>query len=269
MLANKSLQVMGILNLTPDSFSDGGQFTDYTAALKHVEIMLEEGADIIDIGGESTRPGASEVSVEDELARVIPVVEAIKKQYSVSVSVDTSKPEVMRAAIDAGADMINDVRALQADGAIEACAESNVAVCLMHMQGQPRTMQSNPHYNDVVAEVAGFLQERKSACVSAGIEESGIYLDPGFGFGKTLEHNLSLLASLENLQQLGSPLLIGISRKSMLGALLGDAPVDQRLYASISAAVIAAMQGAAIIRVHDVKATVDALKVVAAVKEAQ
>jgi dihydropteroate synthase len=268
MLANKALQIMGILNLTPDSFSDGGQFTDHAAALEHVEIMLEEGADIIDIGGESTRPGANEVSVEEELRRVIPVVKAIKKQYSVPVSVDTSKPEVMRAAIDAGADMINDVRALQVDGAVEACADSNVAVCLMHMKGQPRTMQTNPHYDDVVADVSVFLRERKLACLSAGIDDSRIYLDPGFGFGKTLEHNVGLLAHLEKLNVLGSPLLIGISRKSMLGALLGDAPVDQRLYASISAAVIAAMQGAAIIRVHDVKATADALKVVAAVKEA-
>lgn len=268
MLADKSLQVMGILNLTPDSFSDGGQFTEHTAALRHAEIMLEEGADIIDIGGESTRPGASEVSVDDELARVIPVLAAIKKQFAVPVSVDTSKPEVMRAAIDNGVDMINDVRALQADGAIEACADSEVAVCLMHMQGQPGTMQSKPAYRDVVAEVADFLQIRKAACVSAGIASSRIYLDPGFGFGKTLEHNLSLLAHLQELQALDNPLLIGISRKSMLGALLDDAPVDQRLYASISAAVIAAMQGAAIIRVHDVKATVDALKVVTAVKEA-
>jgi dihydropteroate synthase len=269
MLADKSLQVMGILNLTPDSFSDGGQFTHYTTALKHAETMLKEGADIIDIGGESTRPGASEVSLEDELQRVIPVVEAIKKEFSVPVSVDTSKPDVMRAAINAGADMINDVRALQADGAIEVCAASDVAVCLMHMQGQPRTMQSNPHYNDVVTEVNNFLQERKSVCISAGIDESRIYLDPGFGFGKTLAHNLTLLARLQDLKTLKSPLLIGISRKSMLGALLDNAPVDQRLYASISAAVIAAMQGTAIIRVHDVKATVDALKVVAAVKEVQ
>lgn len=261
------ISVMGILNVTPDSFSDGGRFNRADAALHHVEKMIRDGAVIIDIGGESTRPGAPDVSLDQELERVIPVLEAIKSRFDILVSVDTSKPLVMQQAITAGADMINDVRALQEEGALAACAESDVQVCLMHMLGQPRTMQKDPSYNDVVADVADFFEQRLIACEAAGISSQRIWFDPGFGFGKTLAHNVRLLKELNELNRLELPLLVGISRKSMIGALLGDYPVEKRMQGSVAAAVIAAMHGARLLRVHDVKATVDALKIVQAIKQ--
>jgi len=250
--------VMGILNVTPDSFSDGGRFDRVEQALEHAMRMQQEGADIIDIGGESTRPGAASVTVDEELERVIPVIRAIRQQTSLPISIDTSKPEVMRAAVGEGANMVNDINALQVKGAVEACAELNVPVCLMHMQGEPRTMQQDPQYGDVVQDVADFLQQRCRACVDAGIDRHNIVMDPGFGFGKTLQHNLSLLNGLESICALELPVLVGISRKSMLGAII-DRPVDERLYAGIAAAVIAYNKGARLFRVHDVSPTIDAL----------
>lgn len=261
-------QVMGILNTTPDSFSDGGSYTQLESALAQVERMIVDGASIIDIGGESTRPGAVDVSEEDELARVIPVLIAIKQRFDVLVSIDTSKAAVMIAAIAAGADMINDVAALQNQGCLAAVAQSDVPVCLMHMQGLPRTMQNNPSYDHVINDIVAFFQQRIEACVSAGIARERIILDPGFGFGKTLEQNFHLLANLSKFSQLKLPLLIGISRKSMIGNLL-NRDVKQRLAGSLSAAIIAAQQGANIIRVHDVEATVDALTVLQAVTDNQ
>jgi dihydropteroate synthase len=258
---------MGILNLTPDSFSDGGRFTAPARSIARAREMVEEGAAIIDVGGESTRPGAPDVSVEEELARVVPVIEAIATRLDVPVSVDTSKPEVMRAAVAAGAGLINDVRALQEPGALEAAAELGVPVCLMHMQGRPRTMQDAPRYGDVVAEVRDFLLERATGCEAVGIPRERILLDPGFGFGKTLEHNLRLLASVDRLVATGYPVLVGMSRKSMIGQILEGAPVEERLHGSVAAALIAAMKGARILRVHDVKPTVDALRVFAAMQQ--
>ena len=258
--------VMGILNVTPDSFSDGGRYDHVDRAVEHALQMQREGADIIDVGGESTRPGAAAVSVEQELDRVIPVITAIRQRSDIPISVDTSKAEVMRAAVAAGADMVNDVNALQADGAIEACAGLAVPVCLMHMQGEPRTMQQDPHYADVVGEVADFLQRRSQACIAAGIDRSKIVIDPGFGFGKTLAHNLALLNRLEAICELELPVLVGISRKSMLGAIV-DRPVTERLYAGIAAAVIAFERGARLFRVHDVAATRDALAVCDALRQ--
>lgn len=260
-----SPQVMGILNVTPDSFSDGGVNQSYANAVESAMRMVEQGAHIVDIGGESTRPGARAVSVEEELERVIPVIEAIRQRSDVPISLDTSKTEVMRAGLSAGASMINDVNALRADGAIEVVAEYQVPVCLMHMQGQPRTMQQNPIYADVVDDVKDFLQERLNACVSAGISAREIALDPGFGFGKSVAHNYTLLNATPQFLALGQPVLIGISRKSMLGAVT-DKPVEQRLASSVAAATMAAIFGAHLIRVHDVDETVDALKVVAATK---
>ena len=256
--------VMGVLNVTPDSFSDGGLYVDLGTAVRRAEKMLVGGAAIIDVGGESTRPGAADVAEQAEIERVVPVIEAIRKISDVPLSVDTSKPAVMRAAAGAGASMLNDVRALQAPGALEAAAELGLPVCLMHMQGQPRNMQSEPRYDDVVTDVAGFLRERMAACIAGGIPRENIVLDPGFGFGKTHAHNLELLARLAELTDLGRPLLVGLSRKSTLGALTGK-DVDDRLGASIAAAVIAVMAGAAIIRAHDVEETVDALRVTAAI----
>ena len=257
-------RVMGILNITPDSFSDGGDFLSPDAALERAYRMVEEGAAIIDVGGESTRPGARSVSEAEELDRVIPVVEGIARELPVPVSIDTSKPGVMRAAAAAGAGLINDVQALRVPGALEAASDLGVPVCLMHMQGPPRTMQDAPAYVDVVAEVQSFLARRIACCVAAGIPRDRLMVDPGFGFGKTLEHNLALLKNLRDLSVLDVPLLVGVSRKSMIGALL-DAPTDQRLYGSLAAAVLAASQGAKIIRAHDVKPTVDALAVATAV----
>jgi dihydropteroate synthase len=258
---------MGILNVTPDSFSDGGKFVRREQALAQARRMVEEGAAIIDIGGESTRPGAAEVPLDEELERVIPLLEALRSELEVPLSVDTSKPQVMLAAAAAGAGMINDVAALRRDGALTAAAQSGLPVCLMHMQGEPRTMQSTPHYDDVVGEVQTFLRERMAACAAAGIPRERLLLDPGFGFGKTLAHNLSLLKHLSAFHRLGAPLLVGMSRKSMIGQLL-DAPLEARLHGSVAAATIAALQGAQIIRVHDVRATVEALKIVAAVAAA-
>lgn len=253
-------QIMGILNVTPDSFSDGGAYDTVDRALSQALAMVEQGADIIDIGGESTRPGAKSVTAEQELQRVIPVIEAIRQESDIPISVDTSKPEVMEAAVDAGANLINDVRALQEKGALEMAATLNVPVSLMHMQGQPRTMQGDPHYDDVVEDVIGFLRGRIADCELAGIPRSRLLVDPGFGFGKRLDHNLQLLKELGRFSALGAPLLVGISRKSMVGALLGDLPVEERLFGSVGAAVVAVERGADIVRVHDVRETREALQ---------
>jgi dihydropteroate synthase len=258
--------VMGILNTTPDSFSDGGRFTAPSVAIMHAEQMAAAGAAIVDVGGESTRPGAQDVSEQAEIDRVVPVIEAIRSALDVAISVDTSKPGVMRAAVAAGATMINDVRALRAEGALEAAAELQQAVCLMHMQGQPRTMQQDPQYHDVVADVTQFLRERVSECTQAGMAEELLVIDPGFGFGKTPEDNIELLANLRQLQEIGPPLLIGVSRKSTLGMLTGR-EVDERQPASVAAAVLAVDRGASIVRAHDVAETVDALRVARAVIE--
>lgn len=257
--------VMGILNVTPDSFSDGGQFNRLDDALAQALLMQQQGAGIIDIGGESTRPGATPVSLDDELERVIPVIEKIRKNSNVAISIDTSKPQVIQAAIAAGADMVNDVNALQADGAIEICARHQVPVCLMHKKGSPQTMQDTPQYTDVVNEVKQYLNERANACYEKGITKENIIIDPGFGFGKTLENNLYLLKEMQQFCALGYPVLVGISRKSMFGALLGR-DVEERLVASTSAVVIAYMKGARFFRVHDVAETCDALKLCAAVE---
>jgi dihydropteroate synthase len=258
-------RVMGILNVTPDSFSDGGHHAGLEQALRRARAMVAEGADLIDVGGESTRPGARPVSVQEELDRVIPVIEALAPDLPVPMSIDTSKPEVMRAAVAAGAGLINDVTALRRPGALAVAAGLGVPVCLMHMQGEPGTMQRDPAYGDVVAEVREFLAARLAACVAAGIPRERLLVDPGFGFGKTLAHNLALLRGLPRLAALGVPVLVGLSRKSMIGALLGDAPVGDRVHGSVAAAVLAAERGAAIVRVHDVGATVQALRVLAAV----
>lgn len=260
-------QVMGILNLTPDSFSDGGRFNNPDAALRHAELMVAQGADIIDVGGESTRPGAAVVSIAEELDRVVPVIEKLVARVPVPISIDTSKPEVMREAVKAGAGLINDVQALQAEGAIAAAADTDVPVCLMHMQGNPRTMQTEPGYADVVTEVRTFLLNRAAACEAAGIARQRLIVDPGFGFGKTLEHNVRLLRELPVLVATGLPVLVGLSRKSMICRLLGGdnrLPVEERLYGSLAANVIAVRSGARILRVHDVKPTVEALRIVAA-----
>ncbi|RSD29687.1 dihydropteroate synthase [Vibrio pectenicida] len=268
---NKSLdlstpQVMGILNVTPDSFSDGGKFNSLDLAILQAKKMVESGVSIIDVGGESTRPGAPDVSLEDELARVIPVIKAIRAQFDVWISIDTSKAEVMRQAVEAGADMINDVRALQEPGALEVAAVSGVPICLMHMQGQPRTMQANPQYQDLLTDVGNFLQERIAACEAKGIDRNQLILDPGFGFGKTLEHNYHILANLERFHEFGLPILAGMSRKSMLFKLLDKAPADC-VAASVTCATVAAMKGTQIIRVHDFEQTLDAMKVVSMVKK--
>ena len=260
--------VMGVLNITPDSFADGGVFLDLNDATDRVRQMLGEGADIVDIGGESTRPGAAPTPEASELERVIPLLENIRlacDARGVPISVDTRKPVVMRAAIAAGASMINDINALRAPGAIEALSEGSAAVCLMHMQGEPATMQQSATYDDVVADVAAFLAERASACVAAGIDRARIVLDPGFGFGKTVEHNLTLLRRLSEIAALGYPLLAGLSRKSTIGALTGR-DVDDRMAGSVAAALAAVARGAAIVRVHDVRETADALKVWRAVQ---
>jgi dihydropteroate synthase len=259
--------VMGVVNVTPDSFSDGGRFLPVEAAVAQGVRLAEEGAAIVDIGGESTRPGAAPVSVEEELGRVVPVVEGLSKAAPQAIiSVDTSKPEAIRQALAAGAGLINDVRALSEPGALEAVAASDCAVCLMHMQGDPQTMQRSPGYVDVVKEVKAYLQERVQKCRAAGVSADRILLDPGFCFGKTLEHNLALLRRLEELSPEGLPLLVGLSRKSIVGTLTGRALAD-RIHGSVALAVVAALNGASIIRAHDVAATVDALKIVSAVLE--
>jgi dihydropteroate synthase len=257
--------VMGVLNVTPDSFSDGGRFLLRDVAVAHARRMATEGADIIDVGGESTRPGAAAVPVQEELDRVVPVIEALRDALPVALSVDTAKPEVMRAAVAAGAGMINDVMALRADGALAAARDAGVPVCLMHMQGEPRSMQRDPRYGDVVAEVKAFLAGRIAACEAAGIARARLVIDPGFGFGKTLEHNLALLRALREFTALGVPVLAGLSRKSMIDKALG-LPLERRLYASLALALIAARNGARILRVHDVAATREALRMAEAVE---
>lgn len=259
-------KVMGILNLTPDSFSDGGQYTQLDRAIQHAIQLVEEGAAVIDVGGESTRPNAVPVPLDEELRRVIPVIEAlVARKIPVPISIDTYKPAVMRAAIEAGASLVNDVYGLQMPGAMEVVAGSDAGVCVMHMQGSPQTMQDNPQYQDVVTEVHTFLERRRDDCLAAGIVQERILLDPGFGFGKTRAHNIALAKALPQFLTLGCPLLVGLSRKSVLGQVTGQ-DVDARLHASVAAAVISAMQGAHLLRVHDVRATVEALKVVAALK---
>jgi dihydropteroate synthase len=258
-------QVMGILNVTPDSFSDGGKHQHLSNALRSAEQMLIDGATILDIGGESTRPGAAEVSVEEELERVVPLISAIRSRFDCVISVDTSKAAVMSAAVQAGADIINDVRALQEPGALATAAALQVPVCIMHMQGAPRTMQQAPEYQDVVQQVYDYLLQRATECQQAGIAAAQIILDPGFGFGKNLAHNYQLLASLDKFVQSGYPVLAGMSRKSMIGHLL-DVPVTERLAGSLACATLAAYAGAQIIRVHDVKETVQAVRVAAAAR---
>ena len=254
-------RVMGIVNVTPDSFSDGGAHETSAAAIAHGLRLVAEGADVLDIGGESTRPGADEIGIEEELRRVIPVIEALASQVDVPISIDTSKPEVMHAAVEAGAGMINDVYALRREGALDAAAALGVPVVLMHMLGEPRTMQQSPEYDDVVGEVHRFLAERIFACEMAGIDKKNIVVDPGFGFGKNADHNLQLLARLQRLTELGVPVLAGLSRKKTIGDLTGrDSPAD-RVHGSVAAHLIAAQNGARIVRVHDVAATVDTLKV--------
>ncbi|MBL4822072.1 MAG: dihydropteroate synthase [Colwellia sp.] len=258
------VQVMGILNVTPDSFSDGGQFTRFDSALKQVEIMIDNGVDIIDIGGESTRPGAVDVSVRDEIDRVIPLLKAIKSRFGINVSIDTSKAEVMAEAITYGADMINDVRALQNKGCLEVIAQSDIAICLMHMQGMPRTMQKDPQYKDIIDDILQFFKQRINCCAQVGINKKRLVLDPGFGFGKTVAHNYEVLAKFAQFNALGLPLLAGVSRKSMIGDLL-HRNVHERLAGSLTAAIVAVQQGARIIRVHDVQESVDAIKILTAV----
>ena len=254
-------RVMGIVNVTPDSFADGGEHATVEAAIAHGLQLAEEGADILDIGGESTRPGAEDVSLEEELRRVVPVIEALAQRVSIPVSIDTSKPEVMRAAVAAGAGMVNDVFGLRREGALEAAAELGVPVVLMHMQGEPRTMQANPEYDDVVGEVHRFLAERIFAAEMAGVAKANLLVDPGFGFGKATAHNLQLLARLRRFTELGVPVLAGLSRKKSIGEITGRTDPRDRVFGSVAAHLVAAQNGAAILRVHDVAATVDALKV--------
>lgn len=261
-------QVMGILNVTPDSFSDGGRFRQRDEALRHAAAMVTAGASLIDVGGESTRPGALQVSADEELQRVAPVVEAIAAELDVIISVDTSCPQVMRESARLGAGLINDVRSLRREGALQAAAESGLPVCLMHMQGEPETMQKNPHYDDLLAEVQAFFAERMAACAAAGIAAERIILDPGFGFAKNLQHNLSLFKHMQVLHGFARPLLVGVSRKSMIGQALGR-EVDQRLAGGLALAALAVTKGACILRVHDVAETVDLVRMIAAVEAAQ
>lgn len=267
-ISSKQVLVMGVLNVTPDSFFDGGQYASLEAAVDQALAMARDGADIIDIGGESTRPGAPYVSIEDEIKRVVPVIEAIRKQSDIRISVDTSKPEVMRQAVASGANIINDVRALTENGALETAVELGVPVCLMHMQGAPDSMQNKPTYESVVDEVFAYLMTQVDRCLAAGIKKEQIWIDPGFGFGKTLAHNLSLLKHLQRFVNTGYPVLAGMSRKSMIGTML-DVPVEERLAGSLAVANIAIMNGASIIRVHDVKETAETVKVCLAVNDAE
>ncbi|AJI95080.1 dihydropteroate synthase [Yersinia ruckeri] len=261
-------QVMGILNVTPDSFSDGGRHNNLENALHHAQAMITAGATLIDVGGESTRPGAAEVSEQEELDRVIPVVEALARRFEIFISVDTSKASVMTESANAGAHLINDIRSLQEPGALDAAAATGLPVCLMHMQGQPQSMQQSPHYDDLLADVNRFFADNIERCGAAGIAKSKLLLDPGFGFGKNLAHNYQLLARLAEFHHFGRPLLVGMSRKSMIGQLL-NIPPQQRVIGSVACAVIAAMQGAQIIRVHDVKETVEAMRIVEATLSAK
>jgi len=253
--------VMGILNITPDSFSDGGKYLDFSDALKRAHAMIEEGVDIIDIGGESTRPGSDPVSIDEELKRIIPIIEALKRDSDIAISVDTYKPEVMKEVIDMDVAMINDVYALTQPGAIDVIKKSKVGICLMHMQGTPKTMQINPTYKNVVSEVQSFLKGRAEMLISEGIDQSRIILDPGFGFGKTFEHNIEMLKKLESFQSLKFPLLVGLSRKSFIRKIL-NGEHDDHLSGSISAAIFSVLKGAKILRVHDVKETLSALKII-------
>jgi dihydropteroate synthase len=257
--------VMGVVNVTPDSFSDGGRFSDTAGAVAHALRLMDEGAAIVDIGGESTRPGAPAVSIDEELRRVIPVIEQLRARSTAPISIDSRDAQVMRAALAAGADMVNDVQALQGPEALRVVADSGAGICLMHMQGDPRSMQQAPHYNDVVTEVRDFLAARMAACRAAGIDAERIAIDPGIGFGKTRAHNLKILSKLQAFTALGRPIVIGVSRKSTIGAITGR-PVTERLAGSIALATLAAARGAAIIRAHDVAATVDAMKIVSAMQ---
>lgn len=261
-------QVMGILNVTPDSFSDGGRFRQRDEALRHAAAMVAAGASLIDVGGESTRPGALQVSADEELQRVAPVVEAIAAELDVIISVDTSCPQVMRESARLGAGLINDVRSLRREGTLQAAAESGLPVCLMHMQGEPETMQKSPHYDNLLAEVQAFFAKRMAACAAAGIDAERIILDPGFGFAKNLQHNLSLFKHMQVLHGFARPLLVGVSRKSMIGQTLGR-EVDQRLAGGLALAALAVAKGACILRVHDVAETVDVVRMIAAVEAAQ
>jgi len=262
LLQEKRPLIMGVINVTPDSFSDGGYFDTTEKATEQVERLAQEGADILDVGGESTRPGSRSVRSDEELSRIMPVIE-FALGMNIPVSVDTSKPEVMQVAIDAGVALVNDINALQAPGALEVVANSSVMTCLMHMQGSPETMQLNPQYSDVVVEVISFLERRAASAIAAGIARDRIIVDPGFGFGKTLAHNLALLHQLDKIAAMGWPVMAGLSRKSMLGTITGNA-VDNRVHASVAAALLAVGQGARVVRVHDVKATRDAFSVFAA-----
>ncbi|HCH23890.1 MAG TPA: dihydropteroate synthase [Oceanospirillaceae bacterium] len=260
---------MGVVNVTPDSFSDGGTLyandaLSVAAAVERAAIMVQEGASIIDVGGESTRPGAEAVSVDEELSRVVPVIEALRQRFSVAVSIDTSTPQVIAAAANAGAGLINDVRALQRDGALQAAADSGLPICLMHIKGEPKTMQQEPHYDDLLADISSYFEERVLACQAVGIAREKLILDPGFGFGKTLQHNLQLLHSMQRLQNFNLPILVGMSRKSMLGNVIHK-PVGERVFGGVAVAVMALERGATIVRTHDVGATVDALKMTQAV----
>jgi dihydropteroate synthase len=265
LLSGDKSVIMGIVNVTPDSFSDGGKYNTGDKAFRHAQALLEQGADILDIGGESTRPGADDVTVQEELDRTVGLIDALNREFQVPISIDTTKPQVMLAAVDAGATLINDVNALQTDGALDVAAQAGVHVCLMHRKGTAKSMQQSPQYDSVVLEVNEFLASRKSACIDKGIDENKIILDPGIGFGKSLQHNLQLLANLEQMKsELGSEILIGVSRKTLIGDLLG-LEVDQRMSASVGLAVQAVINGAKIVRVHDVQATVDAVRSVEAV----
>ncbi|MFV1982105.1 MAG: dihydropteroate synthase [Thiohalomonadales bacterium] len=265
---SNDISIMGVLNITPDSFSDGGQYTNADSALTQALKMVEQGANIIDIGGESTRPGARKISVDEELERVIPVIEKIKLNSDVIISIDTSKPEVMVQAVDAGATLINDVNALQAESAIDVAKKLNVSVCLMHMQGTPASMQDSPIYTDVVSDVKLFLQQRVESCVQAGINKKKIIIDPGFGFGKTVKNNLILLKHLDEFKTLGLTILVGLSRKSMLASIT-ERDVEYRLAGSLALVTLAVLNGATIVRVHDVAQTIDVMKVIQAVNIAK
>jgi dihydropteroate synthase len=257
--------IMGVLNITPDSFSDGGQYLTIDKAISRAQLMIDQGADMIDIGGESNRPDASQVSIDEEVGRVIPVIEALSKLINVPISIDTSKAKIMQLAIEAGASMINDVRALQSKLSLEIVASTAKDVCLMHMQGDPKTMQNNPIYTDVIDEIKHFFEQRIEACINAGISQNKIILDPGFGFGKTLNHNLEILRRLDEFESFGLRILVGMSRKSMIGTILNNRNTDGRTIGSVTAAIIASQNGANIVRVHDILETKDAFKVLQSV----
>jgi dihydropteroate synthase len=265
MMQFSNAMIMGVLNITPNSFSDGGQYLTIDKAISRAQLMIDQGADMIDIGGESSRPDASQVSIDEEASRVIPVIEALSKLIKVPISIDTSKAKIMQLAIEAGASMINDVRALQSKSSLEIVASTAKDVCLMHMQGDPKTMQNNPIYTDVIDEIKHFFEQRIEACINAGISQNKIILDPGFGFGKTLNHNLEILRSLDEFKSFGLRILVGMSRKSMIGTILNNRNTDGRTIGSVTAAIIASQNGANIVRVHDILETKDAFKVLQSV----